>query len=287
MRAPRAIARDLATGIIQELARTNFRGRRVTLAEGAAVLTATSALAARSSRADALALGAIGALGLADDIVEPRQRRRGAPVAKGLRGHVAALVSGRLTTGGAKLLGIPLVCVAAAALAPEPRIALLDGAIAASSANVANLLDLRPGRALKAVAVPALALAALPVRSAEDDARGERVNATRARSGRALAAAAALPALLALPLDVRERGMLGDSGANVLGAAVGAAAARRLGVPARLALLGGLLALTVASERVSFSAVIARTPWLDRIDRAGRRPDEPARPGPAAPEAAA
>src|SRR5699024_8971506 len=79
------------------------------------------------------------------------------------------------------------------------------------------------------------------------------------------------PGLLALPADLRERGMLGDAGANVLGAAVGAAATRRLSAPSRLTVLASVVALTLASERISFSAVIERTPALRALDRLGRR----------------
>ena len=54
--------------------------------------------------------------------------------------------------------------------------------------------------------------------------------------------------------------MLGDAGANALGAMLGAAAARSLPRRARLGLLAGIVALTVASEKVSFTKVIERHP---------------------------
>jgi hypothetical protein len=282
------------------LRRTNHAGRSVTLAEGVAVAAGSSALlAARSLRADSLATAGIAALGLADDVLEPRLRARGIAPSKGLRGHLGALRRGRLTTGAAKAFGIPLLCLGAAAAAaaratpgsippgssapvgtmPGAHAAvgavrtgtgvLVDAGIAAGAANLANLLDLRPGRALKVTTVGALALALPPARCA------------RAREGRTLAAAAALAGIAALPVDLGERGMLGDTGANALGALVGAAAARRLPPVARPALLLGLGALTLASERVSFSAVIDRSPLLRRIDRWGRRPaaDAPAQQG--------
>jgi len=67
--------------------------------------------------------------------------------------------------------------------------------------------------------------------------------------------------------------MLGDCGANALGAALGAAAAG-LPRPARIALLAGITALTAASEKVSFTKVIERTPALRWLDMLGRRPPE-------------
>jgi UDP-N-acetylmuramyl pentapeptide phosphotransferase/UDP-N-acetylglucosamine-1-phosphate transferase len=247
-----------------ELARTNFAGREVSLAEGALVVAGACALASRTGRcADLAALAGIGGLGLLDDLLEPHQRRAGRPVSKGLRGHLSSLRAGRVTTGAAKALGIPALSLLSAAGAPGPRggaMVPLDAALTAGCANLANLLDLRPGRALKVV-LPAATLLAL--------APGD---GPRARSGAQLAVAALLPGLLALPTDLRERGMLGDAGANVLGAAVGAAASRALPAPARLALLGGVVALTLVSERVSFSAVIDRTPGLRTLDRLGRLP---------------
>jgi hypothetical protein len=71
--------------------------------------------------------------------------------------------------------------------------------------------------------------------------------------------------------------MLGDAGANALGAMLGAAAAASLPRVTRVALLAGIIGLTAASEVVSFTAVIERTPALRRLDMLGRRPA--ARPG--------
>lgn len=275
----------MSRALCAELRRTNFSGREVTLAEGGLVVLGATALAARTRRAsDVALLAGIGALGLVDDLWEPHQRRAGTPVSKGLRGHLGALRRGRLTTGAAKALGIPLLALAAAAAAPRPRggaMVVADAALIAGCANLANLLDLRPGRALKAVLPAALLLASAPAASASGPSpsgispAGPSASEAAARkdSGRRLALAAAVPAALALPADLREHGMLGDAGANVLGAAVGTAVSRRLPVGARLSVLAVVVALTLASERVSFSAVIDDTPALRALDRLGRRRD--------------
>ena len=84
---------------------------------------------------------------------------------------------------------------------------------------------------------------------------------------RTLGAAVAL-----LPDDLGERAMLGDAGANALGAMLGAAAASSLSRRSRLAILAGVTALTAASEVVSFTTVIQRTPPLHWLDMLGRRP---------------
>src|SRR5512132_3682816 len=71
--------------------------------------------------------------------------------------------------------------------------------------------------------------------------------------------------------------MLGDAGANALGAMLGAAASASLPRPARVILLAGITGLTAASEVVSFTAVIERTPALRWLDMLGRRPAAPGR----------
>ncbi|HEY1619606.1 MAG TPA: hypothetical protein VGG25_18430, partial [Streptosporangiaceae bacterium] len=96
----------------------------------------------------------------------------------------------------------------------------------------------------------------------------------RAATAAPLAAAAAL-----LNEDLAERAMLGDAGANALGAMLGTAAAVALpGRPARLVTLGIVAGLTAASEKVSFTKVIERTRPLRFVDMLGRRPVAPARP---------
>jgi hypothetical protein len=65
--------------------------------------------------------------------------------------------------------------------------------------------------------------------------------------------------------------MLGDAGANGLGALLGLALLRRA-PERREAALGVLAALTAASEVVSYSRVIDAVPPLRWVDRLGRRP---------------
>jgi len=96
---------------------------------------------------------------------------------------------------------------------------------------------------------------------------------------------AAVPLGAALALlgeDLGERAMLGDAGANALGALLGTAAAAGLRRPARIALLTGIIGLTAASEVVSFTKVIERTPPLHWLDMLGRRPAPATAPRPAA-----
>ncbi|WP_348775130.1 hypothetical protein [Solwaraspora sp. WMMD791] len=248
------------------LDRTNFRGRTVSLAGGPALAVGASAAAALGAGHPAGAAAALvagvgaGAVGLYDDIVGARPDQR---AAKGFAGHLAALRRGRVTSGLVKIVGVGATGVAAAALLsadrrrptghPAVRGAdlLLGAGVIAGMANLVNLLDLRPGRAAKAgllVAGPLL---------------------TGPSAGTAAGTAGAVLGLL--PDDLDERVMLGDCGANSLGALLGVALAQRSGPLGRAAALGVIAALTAASERVSFTQVIQRTAGLRELDALGRR----------------
>lgn len=235
--------------------RTNHRGEPVTLLEGPAfVAGAVTAVAiapgvpARMRVAAVFAGTAAGALGAYDDLA-------GSGDSRGFKGHLSALAHGEVTTGAVKILGIGATGLTAAALAGTNRRGnafdvLINGALVAGTANLLNLFDLRPGRAIKVGA-----LAGLP----------------GTLSGSAVAAAPFGAALALLPEDLGERAMLGDSGANTLGALLGLSAAH-LPRTARLGLLAGVTALNAASEVVSFTKVIQATPALRWLDQLGRRP---------------
>ena len=79
-------------------------------------------------------------------------------------------------------------------------------------------------------------------------------------------------ALAVLPADLAERVMLGDCGANSAGALLGLRLAALPERGARAVLLGAVVALNLASEKVSFTRVIEATPVLRELDRLGRRP---------------
>lgn len=224
--------------------RTNHRGATVSLLSGPSLAVATSA-GAGLPRAAALVAGlGAGAVGVVDDAVGAGQ-----PGVKGFHGHLGALRSGRVTSGAGKIVGLAVTGLSAVALLPgrrRPLDLLVDGAVVAGAANLLNLLDLRPGRALKVGIAGALLLD---------------------QPGPAGAAAGLLPA------DLRERSMLGDGGANALGAVLGLSFVHRHpGRGHRAAALVALVALTAASERVSFSRVIDEVAPLRAVDRLGRLP---------------
>ncbi|MFC0863134.1 hypothetical protein ACFHYQ_12600 [Sphaerimonospora cavernae] len=248
--------------------RTNHRGEPVTLLEGPALVagagTAVALVPGVPGRVRAAALLAgmgSGILGAYDDVF-------GTATSKGFKGHLSALARGEVTSGAVKILGIGATGLAAAALTPRDgcRVVrtldtLADGALIAGSANLANLFDLRPGRAVKAGLLAGVPLLAASLTSHRRDAA--------VLAAIPLGAAAAL-----LPEDLGERAMLGDAGANALGALLGLAATARLGRAGRLTALGAVAALTLASEKVSFTKVIAGNRVLNRLDMLGRRPIE-------------
>jgi hypothetical protein len=168
------------------------------------------------------AVGAVAALGLADDLWSGEER--------GIRAHLAA----RRTTGVLKLAGIPLVGLAATR-------SLSGGLLVAGCANLVNQLDTRPGRAVKAYVVAALALGApLGV------------------------------AVLLGPYDLRERVMLGDAGSNALGALLALKSVERLHGWGRWAAVAAVVGFNVLGERRSLGELIERTPFLCELDAWGR-----------------
>lgn len=233
--------------------------------------------------AGALAVVAF-ALGLLDDAY-------GDSSARGFRGHIKALLSGRLTTGGMKLVGISVASLfAALVIGPVTAwgtaipsgaqgmlafvgSALLAGAAIALTSNFVNLTDLRPGRALKTYSV----LAALGVVSC---AWLLGTSAIADEAGLALidhlldTAVIGLfaygPVLAVWRYDLRGEGMLGDAGANPMGAVAGLLIVSGLPLWGVAVWFFVMLALNIVSERVSFTKVIEGSKFLSWADGLGR-----------------
>jgi UDP-N-acetylmuramyl pentapeptide phosphotransferase/UDP-N-acetylglucosamine-1-phosphate transferase len=240
---------------------------------GAAAAAAAPGIPPRSRAALVAAATGAAAFGGYDDIAGSGDRR-------GFRGHLGALAHGEVTTGAVKIGGIGASGVAAAALNGGPAVdVVLNAALIAGSANLLNLFDLRPGRALKVALVAGIPLGiGSLVRPPGNRPAGSRRSAVPAGAAGAAAVIGAGAALL--PADLGEQAMLGDAGANALGALLGTAAAAGLSRRTRIAMLAGITGLTAASEVVSFTKVIQRTPPLHWLDMVGRRPAHAAHPGP-------
>jgi UDP-GlcNAc:undecaprenyl-phosphate/decaprenyl-phosphate GlcNAc-1-phosphate transferase len=201
------------------------------------------------------ALGVL-ALGLVDDtLAADRSTSAGRPVQRGWRGHGAAILRGEPSTGALKAggsLGLALFAMSYFGL-PAGRW-LLAAVVLVLATNVFNLLDLRPGRSTKAFV---LLGAGLGIGSAE------------ARPLWALGLFAA-PALVAGFYDLRERSMLGDTGANLLGALAGLWLVLTLSGTGQLVALALLATVTLYGELRSISELVERTPGLRQLDSWGR-----------------
>jgi UDP-GlcNAc:undecaprenyl-phosphate GlcNAc-1-phosphate transferase len=212
--------------------RRNYRGRRVLFPAGVLLLaTGAFALTAGLDRWFVFLCG-VGYLGLVDDLA-------GGP-ARGLRGHGRAVARGELSTGALKAAGtVGLAAYAVAATDASAALYVADVLVLALSAHLGNLLDTRPGRPEKGLALEPVAV---------------------------LLPAVALCAWLTLS----ERAMLGDTGASLIGGMIGVLAVTALS-PLGVALsLAGLIAISLYGEFRSLSEAIDRVPLLHRLDSLGR-----------------
>ena len=248
--------------------RDNFRGRTLPTATGLVLplaLLVVEAVRAVADATDVVEVGrhgaarlsvlvagvGLGLLGLVDDLADTGE-------ARGFRGHLGELARGRLSTGGLKLLGgmaVALVAVAPHADGSAVRL-LVDAGLVALGANLGNLFDRRPGRTLKAGVLSCLVLAV--------GAGGPSVLAP--------VAVVAGAGLAMFADDARERLMLGDAGANVLGGVAALGVVLACSPLTRALTLVMVAVLNGLSEVVSFSRVIDGVRPLRAVDRWGRRP---------------
>lgn len=262
------LTRHLAGALLPQMERagfvaTNYRGRKLPKAGGAVpILTAAASLlfwlgffgAPSGPVADdagrlLLTMFSFGLVGFVDDAAGDRS-------AGGLGGHWRRLVAGELTTGAVKaLFGIAAAFALTASASASLFEWVLHAFLVAGCANGVNLLDLRPGRALKSCLSTAVLLWAV--------------------SWRHPVWPAALPAFAAFaafaPADMSGRAMLGDGGANAVGALLGMTAVIAAGGFAKVVLALAVAVLHAASERGSISTLIENTPFLRHLDEWGRR----------------
>lgn len=277
--------------------RTNFHGVTVSLRGGVAMAgasVASAAVASALSDQPRAALGGVvaslggGLAGYIDDV--DQGAHDGGKVAKGLKGHLGALAHGQVTTGVIKIAGIGASALAASALVGSKATSVsgkaadlaLNTVLIAGTANLANLLDLRPGRALKATVLVATPLSYFSCAAAKTPASGASgaasatpaapASASPASAQRLLASGLNAAAITALVEDLQETIMLGDTGANAAGALLGTSLAANDSWKLRLGTALGVVGLILASEKVSFSKVIAANPALNWLDQLWRRP---------------
>lgn len=190
---------------------------------------------------------AVVALGLADDAYSGASR--------GWRGHAAAVKGGSFSTGALKAVGIAGLALHAAADPSDKGRWILAALVLMLSTNLFNLLDLRPGRAVKGYALVVLGCGLL----AWDEGVFWGLGAWTAAF------------LVCGVLDLREQGMLGDTGSNAVGAVAGLWLVSSIDSTLGLGIAAAvLLALTAYGEFRSISAFVERTPGFRHLDSLGR-----------------
>jgi UDP-GlcNAc:undecaprenyl-phosphate GlcNAc-1-phosphate transferase len=249
------------------LVRQNYRGRSLAFPLGAllatAALVALAPLAFLNDRADldlldpelrrwiTYVLG-IAFLGFLDDSLGGIP---GDSSPRGWRGHARALGEGRLTTGAIKAIGaLALAAYVVSGRGLESWRYLADVALLILTTNLFNLVDLRPGRAEKALVLlgAGLCLGAWT---------GEPLELMGIFVG---------PILVGAWFTLRERAMLGDTGANLVGAVGGIWLITTLGGTGRLIALAIVVALTAYGELRSISQTVQSVPLLRSLDSLGR-----------------
>lgn len=194
-------------------------------------------------------VGVMGFLGLMDDLLGSRAN-------SGFRGHFRALLRERkLTTGAVKALGGGIAALLVSVLlAGNIWELLLDALVIALSANFINLLDLRPGRAVKWFLLWGLIILAFEVNW--------------------VPMALLLPwlgtVLIYFRYDLEGMAMMGDAGSNVLGGLLGLAAVLGLSIWGRVVTAALLLLLHVYTEKYSLTETFERVALLRYFDELGR-----------------
>jgi len=193
-------------------------------------------------------------LGFIDDMLGQRDTL-------GFKGHFGALFQGKLTTGGLKALGGGMIAFfLALSLSQLESLGngwvdiLINTLIIALFTNMLNLLDLRPGRAIKGYFFFLLLIILMA-------------------AGRVdwLLITPLLGAILVyFPVDLKARAMMGDAGSNVLGLTLGYYSIIFLSLPYRAAVLLFLIAMHIYTEKFSLTKTIEQVPLLRLIDQAGR-----------------
>ena len=185
--------------------------------------------------------------GALDDLIGNRN-------VSGLKGHFKSLFKGELTTGGFKaLFGGFVGLVVSVCISSSIVDIIVNTLIIALSTNLMNLFDLRPGRAIKVYLV-----IIIPI----------YITLTGYTKVFPLLI---LPNVLAyFNIDLKARGMMGDTGPNVLGISIGVLMALGYGIKVRLAWLVFLILMHLITEKFSLTKIIEKNRVLKFIDNLGR-----------------
>ncbi|WP_202076748.1 hypothetical protein [Caldalkalibacillus salinus] len=176
---------------------------------------------------------------------------------KGLKGHFFYLLKqGKLSTGLLKaLMGIALSFFVATLYSEALATVLFYTLLLSTSIHVSNLLDVRPGRSIKAFWIVCLFT----------------ISSLYAEHRLAILFPFLLSTFFLFEYDRRRKAMLGDTGANVLGGLAGVFLIQTHNLGLQMGSVMLFLFLSLFAERRSMTSYIEKTPWLSRLDRWGTR----------------
>lgn len=185
--------------------------------------------------------------GIMDDIIGNRN-------VSGLKGHFKSLFKGKLTTGGFKALFGGFIGILVSVFFSENLLELcLNTLVIALSTNLMNLMDLRPGRAIKVYLVIMIPMIITLTGFVK-----------------------VLPFLLVPNVlayfneDLKARCMMGDAGSNVLGISIGILMVMGYTNDVKIAWLIFLVLIHILTEKYSLTKIIENNKVLNFIDRLGR-----------------
>ena len=185
--------------------------------------------------------------GILDDIIGNRD-------VSGLKGHFKSLLNGKLTTGGFKaLFGGFIGLVISIAISKNIYDIVINTLIIALSTNLMNLLDLRPGRAIKGYLLISIVLLF-----------------TLGEYTRNLLLLIFPNVIAYFNQDLKAKAMMGDTGSNVLGISIGILFVRGYSLKVRLIWLAFLIFIHILTEKYSLTKIIESNKFLNFIDKLGR-----------------
>lgn len=187
-------------------------------------------------------------LGLCDDLLGNRN-------ITGLKGHLLYILRGKLSTGGLKAVVGGLVALIISLLISRNSInIIINTLIIALSTNFINLLDLRPGRALKGFILCAILAFVYPINEI-------------IKSYICILYGAVLGYI---NYDLKAKAMLGDVGSNLIGVSLGILWAYNTNLNLKLWALIFLIGIHVFAEKYSITKTIDKVWVLKYLDNLGR-----------------
>ncbi|QUH20714.1 glycosyltransferase [Alkaliphilus sp. B6464] len=187
-------------------------------------------------------------IGLIDDLIGNRNTL-------GFKGHIKSLLKGKLTTGGLKAIVGGLISILIGSLFSFHIIEIVvNSLIIALFTNLINLLDLRPGRAIKGFLTIAILFIIIGL-SKE----------TRIILGSIIAYAIGY-----FPQDIKAKSMMGDIGSNTLGITLGIVAVISYTMTVKYIILALLVLIQIIAEKYSITEIIKKNSILNFLDELGR-----------------